>query len=83
MPDQPMERREQITSENLRRAEEIVADSKDTHEQWLAWQRSNPNWSSDGSPEDAGDPAHHERCIEEYDFVLGFLAQLRDSLGLD
>ncbi len=84
MTDEPAEgKRVPITSKNLRKAEEVVADSRDTHVQWLSYQQANPGWEDEAQPADIGDPEHHQRCIDDYDFVLGFLAQLRDSLGLD
>lgn len=70
-----------ITTDNIRRAEEVILDSKASHEAWIDFQRDNPTWEDQTPPSSVGDTKHHAKCVEEYQYVLGLLAEVRERLG--
>ncbi len=53
----------------------IIRDARETHVGWAAYQRDNPDWQDETSPDSVGDLAHHEACITEYDLVLAVLGR--------
>lgn len=58
-------------------AQALIEDSRSTHVNWLHWQQATPDWREQTlDPVEAGDEAHHQRCIAEYDFVLQVLKGL-------
>lgn len=56
---------------NIKRAIEIIEDSRDTHERWIKCIQEGKK-----TPEQikvAGDIIHHQKCINDYNFVLYIL----------
>lgn len=57
------------------RAIEIIRHSKETHVEWINYIRNYPEEATKPAPEieTAGDVAHHQECIDNYDLVLRVL----------
>ena len=69
------------TADEVERAIAIVEDSRRTHVEWAEWQEATPNWQSQVEPTSPGEPAHHRRCISEYDEVLSVLRRVAPLAG--
>lgn len=65
---------------DIERAIAIIEECRQSHVDWAAFQRSNPNWRDETEPDDVGGPQHHESWVEKYDQVLAVLRQ-SDGMG--
>ena len=63
-------RRRRLDGEAVQRAIAIVERSRHSHLSWLVYARAYPRAADLRA---AGDAAHHERCIADYDHVLRVL----------
>ena len=62
-------------NKDIQKAIDIINESRETHVQWLKFQQNTPNWWQQPNINYVGDEEHHQKCINEYDFVIDILRE--------
>ena len=60
---------------------EIIEKSKQTHEDWLAYFKKNPNSLLLEEYKNIGDIDHHKKCIKQYKQAIAEIEQLQAELA--
>lgn len=71
-----------VDEDAISKAIRYIEFSRSTHVDCIDFIRESPEEARKPEPwiEAAGDIDHHQRCIDQYDFVINVLMQLRDQL---
>jgi hypothetical protein len=65
----------QLTDEAIKRAIDIIVDSKETHIDWINFIEQCPERANANAPRVsvAGGIEHHQQCINDYNHVINVL----------